>query len=90
MERVHLLISGDVISVGFRAGTLFFARELELVGWVRNTQDSSVEITAEGPREKLDKLISWAKTGPPLAQITGINIKWEKATGEFESFELKR
>lgn len=90
IKRLHLLISGDVTGVGFRHGTLFIARELELTGWVRNTQDYKVEIVAEGEREKVKRLISWAKTGPPLAQVTDVNVEWEKATGKFTSFEIKR
>lgn len=89
-KRIYILVSGDVTGVGFRAGTLMVARELGLTGWISNTPDYKVEIIAEGEREKLKRLISWAKTGPPLAQVTEVNIKWEKATGEFESFEIKR
>ena len=56
MERLHLIIFGDVHGVGFRFSALEIARDLDLVGWVRNRPEGSVEIVAEGPKENLEKL----------------------------------
>lgn len=89
MKCVHLLISGFVQGVGFRHGTKRKAEELGLSGWVRNTQNNMVEVTAEGPKEKLEKLIEWCNKGPWLAEIERVNVVWEEATGEFSSFEIK-
>ena len=36
MNRLHLIISGDVQGVGFRAWVLRQARGLNLTGWVKN------------------------------------------------------
>jgi len=89
MERVHLIISGDVQGVGFRFTAIEVARGLDLTGWVKNCPDGSVEIVAEGPREKLENLITWAKKGPALAKVEDVKIRWETATGEFSSFEAR-
>ena len=86
MERVHLIISGDVQAVGFRFTAIEVARDLGLVGWVRNNPDGTVEIVAEGPKEKLENLITWAKSGPFLAKVENVKVDWEQATGEFSGF----
>lgn len=88
MERIHLLIFGDVHGVGFRFTAIEVARDFGLVGWVRNRPDRSVEIVAEGLKEKLEKLASWARKGPPPAKVGKVDVSWEKATGEFEEFGL--
>lgn len=90
MKRVHLLISGDVTGVGFRLSSILIARDLGLVGWVGNTPDSGVEIVAEGTKEKLENLVKWARRGPATARVEEVEVEWEKATGEFKEFELKR
>jgi acylphosphatase len=89
MERVHLVISGDVQAVGFRFTAIEVARDLGLVGWVRNNPDGTVEIAAEGPKEKLENLLTWAKKGPTLARVDDVKLEWGKATGEFEDFDVR-
>lgn len=93
-KRVHLLISGEVTGVGFRLSTIYIARDLGLAGWVRNVENPStgsgqVEILAEGTKEKLDNLVTWAQQGPPLAKVETIEVKWSKAIGEFKEFTVK-
>jgi len=89
MERIHLVISGDVQGVGFRFSAIEVANELGLLGWARNNPDGSVEIIAEGPREKLEKLASWSKKGSFLAEVEKVESFWEKTTGEFSNFDAK-
>lgn len=89
MKRVHLLISGDVTGVGFRLSAVYLTQDLGLTGWVRNTQDDKVEIVAEGPEEKLQNLITWARKGPPAARVDKVDIEWEEGTGEFANFEVR-
>jgi len=89
-KRVHLFVAGRVQGVFFRAYTQARARELGLVGYVRNLPDGRVEIVAEGEEEALRKLVSFSHQGPPLAQVTGVKERWEPPTGEFADFEIRR
>lgn len=88
MSRVHLVVSGDVIGVGFRAWIYRYAKENHLFGWVKNREDRTVEIVAEGNKEELEKLITHCKHGPDVAWVEHVNIKWEKASNKFVDFEV--
>ena len=89
IHRVRMIVFGDVQVVGFRFSCIEVARGLGLTGWVRNNPDGSVEIAAEGEREKLENLISWAKKGPPFAKVAKIQFDWEEGTGEFSGFDVR-
>ena len=60
---LHFLIRGRVQGVGFRWFVHREASELGLRGWVRNTDDGSVEVVATGPPEDLDELRAELKKG---------------------------
>ena len=88
MERVKLKIKGRVQGVFFRALTKQTADELGIKGWVKNMSDGTVETLAEGESRDLEIFIEWCKNGPANANVTGIDINNENATGEFDSFKI--
>ena len=87
-SRAHVLISGRVQGVWFRASTRDKAKELGIKGWVRNTPDGKVEAVFEGSREKVEEIIKWCHKGPVLARVTNVEVKWEKPKNEFEDFKI--
>ena len=89
MKRAHIFIKGRVQGVFFRQGTYEKAVELGISGWVRNLPDGRVEAVFEGEEEKINKIIQWAKEGPPIAKVEEVEIKWEKPTGEFDGFQIR-
>lgn len=92
IEEAHYLILGRVQGVGYRFATLKKAMELNLTGWVKNCEDGSVEVLAEGTKKNLDSLISWLRVGPPSASVREIKIigRQEILTTQFKSFEITR
>lgn len=88
--RLHLLVTGRVQGVWYRATTRAEARDLGLRGWVRNLPDGRVEVLAEGPRGALEALLAWCHRGPPLARVDQIQVTWEPAEGGFVGFETRR
>jgi acylphosphatase len=88
-ERIHIQIQGRVQGVFFRASSREKAHALGLTGWVRNQPDRQVEIVAEGPRELLEALLAWCRTGPPLARVKSVKTGWSDSTGEYSSFEVR-
>ncbi|MFH1654701.1 MAG: acylphosphatase [Pseudomonadota bacterium] len=89
MKRLHLIISGRVQGVFFRAYAQDCATRLEVTGWVRNTSSGDVEILAEGEEEKLKKLLDLCKRGPEPAKVDEVKITESTATGEFRSFNIR-
>lgn len=87
--RVHLLISGEVQGVFFRASTRKFASDLGVTGWVRNLSSGMVEVVAEGRKPLLDRLVEHCKQGPDGARVEDMEIEWSKPTGEFNVFSVR-
>ena len=73
-ETRRLTVTGRVQGVAYRAWTVGIARELGLVGWVRNRRDGSVEITARGEREALDTLAAQCRQGPLMARVEDVTV----------------
>jgi len=88
MVRAHVFIEGRVQGVFYRSWTQGEAEKLELTGWVRNLADGRVEAVFEGSKEKVEDMIKKCKEGPQLAGVEHIDVNWEKATGESESFDV--
>jgi acylphosphatase len=57
--RVHLIISGFVQGVFYRASTRDMAIRLGLKGWVGNLSNGNVEAVFEGPVEQLKQAVEW-------------------------------
>ena len=72
VKAVHLYVSGRVQMVGFRQTCRHIARSLDLTGWVRNLPDGRVKILAQGDENAVERLVSWAWTGPTMAEVTGV------------------
>jgi acylphosphatase len=88
-KRVHLIISGYVQGVFFRASSAQAARKLHLCGWVRNLPDGRVELLAEGEDSMLDRMIEWCRRGPPGARVDDISIEWSGELSGWTEFQIR-
>ena len=86
-EAVHMFVHGHVQGVFYRAKTQKVAQGLGLTGWVKNCDDGSVEIHAEGDKGKLEELIEWCRHGPALAKVSKIDLNWIGPQG-LRSFDI--
>ncbi|MGA2727618.1 MAG: acylphosphatase [Terracidiphilus sp.] len=66
---LHFLIQGRVQGVGFRWFVHREASELDLRGWVRNTEDGDVEVVASGTAEDIAELRASLKKGPRGSRV---------------------
>lgn len=89
-SRTHIYVKGRVQGVFYRSWTKEQADKLGLVGLARNLDDGRVEIIAEGQRWVLEKFVKLLKEGPQSAKVEHADVVWEKATGEFKTFEILR
>jgi acylphosphatase len=88
MERLHAVVHGDVQGVGFRYFVQRKAQQLGLRGWVRNNDDGTVELVAEGGREQLEQLKRALQEGPRMARVDRVETQWSVGTGDLRGFEL--
>lgn len=87
-KRLHILVSGLVQGVFFRAATKDTALSLGLGGWVRNIPDGRVEALFEGEEEALTKALEWCRHGPPGSRPVDVETNWEEYRGEFPDFRI--
>jgi acylphosphatase len=90
MDRsaVHLVVSGRVQGVAFRARAVLEATRLGLSGWVRNRMDGTVEARAEGPAEAVQGFVAWCHRGPPAAQVEQVQVTQVSPTGMDRGFQV--
>ena len=87
MSAIRIMIEGKVQGAFFRTSTLQKARELELLGWIKNTNNGCVEIHAEGKECALEDLIKWCKKGPEDAEVKRV-LSNSVPEEYFKSFEI--
>jgi acylphosphatase len=80
---LHFLIQGRVQGVGFRWFVHREASELDLRGWVRNTEDGEVEVVAAGRDADLAELRASLRRGPRGSRVDHL-IEHQLAESEAE------
>lgn len=88
-KRAHVLISGRVQGVSFRYYTVQEAETVGVNGWVRNLWDGRVEAIFEGQAEDVEHMVNWSRNGPPSALVDDIDVEWQEAIREFDSFRVR-
>lgn len=88
-SNVHVVISGRVQGVWFRATTKQKAEQLGLTGWVRNTFDGNVEAVFEGEENCVQEMLEWCNHGPPLAKVENVEVKKQDSTNSFDGFFIR-
>ena len=84
------LIKGDVQGVGYRFFAQRAAARHQVVGYVRNCPDGTVEAWAEGPASNVEAFKEDLATGPQWAvvdQVEEINLE---PTGTYSAFRIER
>jgi len=87
--QLHLLISGEVQGVGYRASAYKHASQLGVTGWVRNLSNGCVEIVAEGEQQQLMLFSDWCRKGPIYANVSDVTVEHLNATGDYKEFTIR-
>jgi acylphosphatase len=87
--RAHLIARGLVQGVGYRYFVFNRAKNLGLVGYVRNVFSGEVEIEIEGDRSLIEEFIKDAKVGPRSSQVKDLKIEWLHGTESYQNFEIR-
>lgn len=86
--RAHILVSGRVQGVGYRAFAARVATQRKLIGGVRNLDDGRVELDVEGPRESIETFLAELGIGPPAARVKAVTVEWNPGSGCFTDFHI--
>ena len=88
---LDFLIQGRVQAVGFRWFDHREASELDLRGWVRNTEDGDVEVVASGSAEDLAELRTSLRRGPRGSRVDRLIEHYldEKEAAGLDAFRIE-
>ncbi|MGC1853603.1 MAG: DNA polymerase ligase N-terminal domain-containing protein [Solirubrobacterales bacterium] len=87
-RAIRAVVHGEVQAVGYRDAALRQARRLGVMGWVRNVEDGSVLVHAEGPQQVVDELVAFLREGPPAARVADVEVEQVKVEGH-EQFAIR-
>jgi len=85
----RIIIDGVVQGVGFRYWTFNTARKLNILGYVANLPDGSVEAVAEGERGLIEEFIKAVKIGPTYSDVTNLSVEWYNQPRNYKEFTIK-
>ncbi len=89
MKRIVFIAKGKVQGVYYRDHCRQAALKLGVTGYVRNLDDGSVKIIAEGDADQLKEYERQCKRGSMMAFVQTIEGQEEEATGEFTGFDIR-
>jgi len=88
MVEMHCNITGHVQGVAFRTYAQEAATGLELVGYVKNLSDGSVEVVAQGFPDTLKEFVEYLHEGSLLSRVEGVAVEWRTPHKTFIEFSL--
>ena len=86
--NIHAFVSGRVQGVFYRASLAREANRLQLTGFVRNLADRRVEFLAFGEPDQIEALKRWSYIGPPLANVSDVEIVEYSGDDNFDGFTI--
>jgi DNA ligase D-like protein (predicted 3'-phosphoesterase) len=86
-RAIRAVVRGRVQGVGFRESARRRALKLGVQGWVRNEDDGTVAVHAEGEPDAIDELLAYLDKGPS-ASVSEISVEDVKVEGH-EQFAIR-
>ncbi|MDR7160608.1 acylphosphatase [Arthrobacter sp. BE255] len=87
--RLSARVFGVVQGVGFRFWTMGKAEELGLTGLVKNLDDGSVSVIAEGPQHRIQELLDWLNSDNTPGRVERVEDTLSAAEGAFRGFRAR-
>jgi acylphosphatase len=86
--RRRVIVHGRVQGVFFRDSMRERARTHGVAGWACNRSDGAVEAVLEGPPDAVERVVRFAQTGPPSAEVTDVEVAEEEVEG-LSGFQIR-
>src|SRR4051794_4849261 len=87
-KAIRATVRGQVQGVGFRDATVRKAQQAGAFGWVRNADDGTVLVHAEGPEEAVEQTLGFLEQGPSGAAVAAVDVEETKVEGH-EQFAVR-
>jgi DNA ligase D-like protein (predicted 3'-phosphoesterase) len=87
-RAVRAAVRGHVQGVGFREATVGEALRVGALGWIRNEDDGSVRVHAEGSEAAVEALVAFLGKGPNGARVEDVEVESVKPEGH-EQFAIR-
>lgn len=88
MVELRCVVTGKVQGVGYRDYVQASAGELGLVGWVKNQNDNSVLVVAQGEPDVLKDFVEYLHEGSLLSEVSGVAVEWDTARVTYDDFSV--
>ena len=89
MRVLKAKVSGKVQGVWFRKYALDSARDIGVVGMVKNLVDGTVLVNVSGDDENLRKFKELLENGSHNSRVDKIDYSWEDSSVEYSTFEIE-
>jgi DNA ligase D-like protein (predicted 3'-phosphoesterase) len=87
-RATRAVVAGSVQGVGFRESVRRRADELGVLGWVRNCDDATVAVHAEGATAAVAELLEFLRVGPRGARVAELTSE-DVAVEGHEQFAIR-
>jgi DNA ligase D-like protein (predicted 3'-phosphoesterase) len=88
VKAIRAAVSGAVQGVGFRESARRRAHRLGVLGWVRNEDDGTLAVHAEGEPGAVERLLAFLREGPRGAEVHGVEVEDVRVEGH-EQFAVR-
>lgn len=88
MIQMRCVIVGKVQGVQYRVYAQDSAVALELVGYVRNLPDGTVEVLAQGMPDILKEFVEYLYEGSLSSEVESLSVEWQTVKKTFTEFSV--
>ncbi|MEX2013680.1 MAG: acylphosphatase [Parcubacteria group bacterium] len=88
MNEIRSIVTGRVQMVMFRDFTRRQARSLGLMGTVKNLNDGTVEVVAQGGKEQLEVFIERLRKGSLFSRVDDVVVAWREPSVTLDGFHI--
>lgn len=88
MQRVYVVVQGQVQGVGFRYFVQRLAVQYHLTGWVRNMTNGMVEMELQGEEEAINQALRMIRAGDRFIKVYDLRSKIIKNKANESKFSV--
>lgn len=87
--ELHVIFSGRVQGVFFRATACEHARQLHLCGMVKNLSNGNVEMVVQGKKALIEELLAFLKSDRGPGRIDALDKKYRPKVIDYKEFRIE-